>query len=266
MLNQKFLQSILHLYKPVRQHMPEFSSYTDWVNSAYYLLLKNTNTQNQFEFITGLIQRLQPAPGSKLIEVGCGIGQISNRIAELGLEVTGVDYSHTLIEIAKQGEKENLHFYQHDIRLPFWINYFNQALILSGSFGHFATLREHDNTIRAISQSLKTDGLVVMDYLNVHYEEAYLLPTEQLAISGLQFTVTRWQNDETFFKKIQLKQEGEQKDLFTEQTMKLSIGDFTEMFAFQGLQIQEVFGDYNFVDYDIKKSPRLIFIAKKIKR
>jgi hypothetical protein len=36
------------------------------------------------------------------------------------------------------------------------------------------------------------------------------------------------------------------------------------MFAYQGLQIQEVFGDYEFNSYDIKKSPRLIMISKKI--
>jgi hypothetical protein len=36
------------------------------------------------------------------------------------------------------------------------------------------------------------------------------------------------------------------------------------MFSFQGLQIQEVFGDYQFNGYDVKKSPRLIMIAKKV--
>jgi len=38
------------------------------------------------------------------------------------------------------------------------------------------------------------------------------------------------------------------------------------MFAFHHLQIQEVFGDYSLGSYDVKKSPRLIMIAKKIVR
>lgn len=42
-----------------------------------------------------------------------------------------------------------------------------------------------------------------------------------------------------------------------------SLGDFTEMFAYQGLQMQEVFGDYSFSNYDVKKSPRMVMIAKK---
>ena len=50
---------------------------------------------------------------------------------------------------------------------------------------------------------------------------------------------------------------------YTEKVAKFSLGDFTEMFAYQGLQIQEVFGDYNFANYDVKKSPRLIMIATK---
>jgi hypothetical protein len=48
--------------------------------------------------------------------------------------------------------------------------------------------------------------------------------------------------------------------------MKFSLGDFTDMFAFHQLQIQEVYGDYDFAGYDIKKSPRLIMIAKKVSR
>jgi hypothetical protein len=44
---------------------------------------------------------------------------------------------------------------------------------------------------------------------------------------------------------------------------KFSSGDFTEMLAFQGLQVQEIFGDYNFSSYDIRKTPRLILIAWK---
>ena len=35
------------------------------------------------------------------------------------------------------------------------------------------------------------------------------------------------------------------------------------MLAFQGMQVQEVFGDYQFHKYDVKKTPRLILIAKK---
>ena len=51
-----------------------------------------------------------------------------------------------------------------------------------------------------------------------------------------------------------------------EKVAKFTLGDFTEMLAYENLQIQEVFGDYTFGRYDIKKSPRLIMIARKLPR
>ncbi len=50
---------------------------------------------------------------------------------------------------------------------------------------------------------------------------------------------------------------------FTEKVIKFSLGDFTDMFSYQGLQVQEVFGDYAFGSYDIRQTPRLIMIAQK---
>ena len=41
------------------------------------------------------------------------------------------------------------------------------------------------------------------------------------------------------------------------------VNDFTEMFAYQGMQVKEVFGDYSMGEYDLKKSKRLIIIAEK---
>ena len=49
----------------------------------------------------------------------------------------------------------------------------------------------------------------------------------------------------------------------TEKVAKFSLGDFTDMLAFQGMQVQEIFGDYQFAGYDVKNTPRLIVIARK---
>lgn len=245
--------------------MPVYESFSDWINSSYYPLINN-NTEPQKLFVQSLVAKLQIKPDDKVLEVGCRLGENSKEISEKGFDVTGVDFSQVLIDKAKALENDHLQFFQHDIRLPFWINYFDTALLLFNNFGYYNTLREHDNAIRAISQSLKTEGVFVMDYLNVHYEEDNLQESEELQIAGQNFQILRRQDDETFYKKISLVENQEIKELFTEKYLKLSIGDFTDMFAYQGLQIQEVFGDYQFADYDIRKSPRLIFIAKKIRR
>ena len=239
--------------------------FKDWFNSTYYhQLYFNRDDSEAAAFIDKLINYLKPLPGSSMLDVACGKGRHSIQLANKGFDVTGIDLSEDSINEALQYESENLHFYRHDMRLPFWINYFDYAFNFFTSFGYFKTRREHDNAIRTIAQSVKAKGYFVMDYLNVHYAEDHLIHQSEKQIDDVNFIITKWYDETHFYKKITVEDEALQEPLFfTEKVAKFSLGDFTEMFAYQGLFIEEVFGDYNFINYDIKKSPRLIMIARK---
>ena len=52
--------------------------------------------------------------------------------------------------------------------------------------------------------------------------------------------------------------------VFTEKVSKFSLGDFNDMLAYQGIQIQEVYGDYSLGSYHLQKSPRLILVGRKM--
>ena len=239
--------------------------FNDWFNSPYYHQLYFNRDENEAAaFIDKLIDYLKPLPGNTMLDVACGKGRHSLQLAGKGFDVTGIDLSEGSITEALQSQTESLHFYRHDMRLPFWINYFNYAFNFFTSFGYFKTRREHDNAIRTIAQSIKPGGYFVMDYLNVHYAEDHLVHQSKKEIDGISFIITKWDDETHFYKKIIIEDEAmEEPMIYTEKVAKFSLGDFTEMFAYQGLQIQEVFGDYNFANYDVKKTPRLIMIAKK---
>ena len=241
--------------------------FKNWFNSPYYhQLYFNRDTSEAAAFINKLIAYLKPATGSTMLDVACGKGRHSMQLASNGFDVTGIDLSEDSIKEALQQQGEKLHFYQHDMRLPFRINYFDYAFNFFTSFGYFKTQREHDNAVRTIAQSLKPGGTFVMDYLNVHYSEDHTVHHSEKEINGVNFIITKWYDEDYFYKKITLEDEALQEPLvYTEKVAKFSLGDFTEMFAYQGMQIQEVFGDYSFTHYDIRKSPRLVMIAKKIK-
>ena len=239
--------------------------FKDWFNSPYYhQLYFNRDEQEAAAFIDALIDYLKPAPGTCMLDVACGKGRHAFHLAQKGFDVTGIDLSEDSIKEALLQESENLHFYTHDMRLPFWINYFNYAFNFFTSFGYFATRREHDNSIRTIAQSIKPGGCFVMDYLNVHYAEDHLIHQFDKEIDSVNYFITKWFDETHFYKKITVEDEALHEPLiYREKVAKFSLGDFTEMFAYQGLQIQEVFGDYAFGKYDVKKSPRLIMIARK---
>jgi 2-polyprenyl-3-methyl-5-hydroxy-6-metoxy-1,4-benzoquinol methylase len=248
--------------------MASNSWYKDWFSSPYYhKLYQHRDDTEAVEFIKRLIHYLQPTAAAKMLDVACGKGRHSIALAEMGFDVTGIDLSFPSIDEAKTSEHELLHFYQHDMRLPFWINYFEYAFNFFTSFGYFKTKREHDNAIRTITQSLKPNGIFVIDYLNVRYAEAHTVKSQIKTIGDAEFHITKWHNEDHFFKQIQVIDTNNKtlKHLYTEKVAKFSLGDFTEMLSYQHMQIQQVFGDYQLNKYDIKQSPRMIIVAKKMK-
>jgi SAM-dependent methyltransferase len=239
--------------------------YKDWFNSPFYhKLYFERDEKEASDFIHRLIDHLKPVPGSRMIDVACGKGRHSRILASMGFYVTGIDISPDSIEYAKQFERENLEFYQHDMRFPFWINYFDYAFNFFTSFGYFKTRREHEDAIRTIASSLKSKGIFVIDYLNVHYAEDRLVYNEEKIVNGTTYEIHRWHDEDHFFKKIIIKDAQLPEPIeFTEEVAKFTLGDFTDMLSYYGMQVQEVCGDYQLNHYDIRKTPRLIIIAKK---
>jgi SAM-dependent methyltransferase len=237
-----------------------------WFNSPYYQIL-NDHLKGDAgkKVIPGLIGKLGLPAGSQVADLACREGANARLIEQLGFDVTGVDLAPDSIAIAKNYETEKLHFFQHDLRLPYFINYFDAALNLSDSFGFYRTEHEHYNAIRTVSQSLRPNAAFVIDYQNTHYAENNLIPKQEFEIAGIKFFITNWFDENHYYRKIYIEDDKQLEPLeFTEKFTKFSLGDFTDMLAFHHLQIQEVYGDYNFTSYDLTRSPRLIMIARKL--
>ena len=239
--------------------------FEQWFNSPYYhqLYFKRDEAEAA-EFINKLLDHLQPPPQSVMLDIACGRGRHSIQLASKGFDVSGIDISIDSIAEAKQNENDLLHFFVHDMRLPFWINYFDYAFNFFTSFGYFHTLREHENSIRTIAQSLKPNGIFVIDYLNVHYAQDHLIHKSEIEVNDVNYFITKWFDEDHFYKKIVVEDDKlEQPIVFQEKVAKFTLGDFTDMLAYQQMQVQEVFGDYNFNPYHVKNSPRMIIVAKK---
>lgn len=55
-----------------------------------------------WQFGQSLIERLNPQPGERILDVGCGPGQLTAKIAESGAQVVGIDSSAEMIGQARQ--------------------------------------------------------------------------------------------------------------------------------------------------------------------
>ncbi len=239
--------------------------FDSWFGSPYYdMLYAGRNDAEAGAFLQRLISCLKPKNDSLMLDVACGKGRYSKVLAEMGFNVVGIDIAEPSILEAKKMETGNLHFFSHDMRKPFLPDHFDYAFNFFTSFGYFNTLNEHHDALQAIAKSLKKNGVLIIDYLNVPVAEKQLVPTEAKRFGDVDFEISRWQDNTHFYKKIEVHDsENNFQHVYTEKVRKFSYVDFIEMLSWQKMQVETIYGDYFLADYDPYNSPRMILIAKK---
>lgn len=199
-----------------------------------------------------------------MLDIGCGRGRHSRTLASKGFEVTGIDVAPDNIEYALQFANDQLHFQVHDMRRILCARGFDYVFNFFTSFGFFNTPTEHRNAIHTMAVALKKEGILVMDYLNAVATATNLVPTEEKLVEGTIYHIERWMDNRYFFKKITIHDEGLSEPLsFTEQVARFTKTDLTRMLEAEGLQVMEVFGNYQLEKFEEATSSRLILVAKQ---
>ncbi|MEH2208502.1 MAG: methyltransferase domain-containing protein [Nostoc sp.] len=106
-----------------------------------------------------LLKLLNPQPGESILDLGCGTGQLTEKIAQAGAEVMGVDYASEMIEKARQNYP-HIRFDVADAR-NFQVDKPLDA-IFSNAVLHW--VKEADSAIASIHQSLKPGGRFVAEF------------------------------------------------------------------------------------------------------
>jgi len=235
----------------------------NWFNSPYYHILYHQRDDEEAEFfIDNLCSFLKPDLNSRLLDIACGRGRHAVYLNKKGYDVTGIDLSYASVKYAKQFENEKLHFYVHDMRYLFYINYYDIAFNLFTSFGYFDTEKDHVNSLKTFRKALKKDGLLVLDYFNSEKIIKHLNHQEVKHVDGIDFNISKKVIDGNIVKSILF--EHKSKDYaFKEEVKAFSLNDFNRMFASSGFKVVHCFGNYALEEFDALKSDRLIFICKK---
>ena len=127
------------------------------------------------------------APGSKVLDAGCGLGRISVELAALDLDVTGVDIIQSELDAAQdsaQAEGVELTLVNHDLRTFHAPNQFDCAVNLYTSFGYCDTIDEDMQILRNIAESVRPGGTFIMECTSRETAILYWTPGEEFERAG----------------------------------------------------------------------------------
>jgi 2-polyprenyl-3-methyl-5-hydroxy-6-metoxy-1,4-benzoquinol methylase len=125
----------------------------------------------EYPFTKGTLQEVdflvsEIAKGSRVLDVGCGVGRHSLELARRGYTTVGVDITEAFVDIAdKTAKAEGLGatFYQQDARALEFTNEFDAAICLcEGAFGLAGDERGHRDILEGVCKALKPNGTFIL--------------------------------------------------------------------------------------------------------
>lgn len=189
-----------HWFEPVADHLGE----------AY---LRYSFTKGTVGEVDSLLELTGVAPGSRVLDVGCGPGRHALELAERGYEVVGVDISKTFVELAQSGAAERdlpgASFQVGDARSLAFESEFDLVISLcQGAFGltggpaadgpdgrHDDLLMELDEPVLAgMARALRPGGVVALSAFSAYFQLRFEEETDRFeAVRGVneESTVVR---------------------------------------------------------------------------
>lgn len=138
--------------------------------AVYDALMKDAPYDKWVRFVDTKRKQYQVA-GRKLLDLGCGTGELSVRLAKKGYQVDGVDFSAEMLAIARSKALEqslNIAFYQQDMTELELIEKYDIIGIFCDSLNYLASPEKVFRTFVNVRQYLNDQGLFIFDVHSVY--------------------------------------------------------------------------------------------------
>ena len=121
----------------------------DWDAATY-----DRVSDPQVAMAQGVLERLAPQPGERVLDAGCGSGRVTELLLERGADVIAVDQSESMVEAARErlaGRARVLHQDIAEITLP-------EPVDAAFSNAVFHWVPDHDRLFAALHGALRPGG------------------------------------------------------------------------------------------------------------
>ncbi|MER9858486.1 MULTISPECIES: class I SAM-dependent methyltransferase [unclassified Mesorhizobium] len=135
--------------------------------------------------------------GDSVLELGCGYGRITNRLAEKGARVTGLDISPILLKKANADAAErrvDVEYIRGDMRSLPWRDRFDAAFLWYTTFGYFNEA-DNERVLHEAAASLRKGGRLLIDQINRFSLLLEQPPTHEIVQRGNDLRIDIINND-----------------------------------------------------------------------
>jgi SAM-dependent methyltransferase len=218
--------------------------------------------------------------GGPLLELACGSGRLLLPLARAGYEVTGVDTSAAMLDLARlaletEGVAARCELVQQDMCALHLNKKFHMAFIALGSFGHICARKAQQQALAAIRAHLSAGGTFILDISNEDARYMEGMSWQMLHQGTWRLddgsTVTHFVSpassttthllDLTHFYDIHRQGEAVRRTITQTQLYLFERNEAELLLEQAGFAVKNVYGNYDLSQY-VHDSPRMIFVAE----
>ncbi len=163
--------------------------------SIYDRLMEDIDYQAWANYLDQLISKYG-APGKDMIDLGCGTGSISLRLAQKGYNVLGIDCSEEMLTQADQKFRENnivIPLYHQDIRQLVMNKTVDIVISTFDTLNYILDEKDIERTFKNVFEVLKKDALFIFD-INTSYKLKEILGDNIFTYNTEEISYI-WEND-----------------------------------------------------------------------
>jgi SAM-dependent methyltransferase len=218
--------------------------------------------------------------GGPLLELACGSGRLLLPLAHAGYEVTGVDTSAAMLDLARQaleteGVAARCTLARQDMCALRLEKKFHMAFIALGSFGHVIQRKAQQQALAAIRAHLTSSGTFILDISNedarymesmggqVLHQGTWQLDDGNMVTHFISpaSSSTRHLLDLTHFYDSHKQGESVRRTITRTQLYLFERNEAELLLEQAGFAVKDVYGNYDLSQYE-HDSPRMIFVAE----
>lgn len=133
---------------------------------AYDMLYRDKDYDGEIDLLSRVFRQYRTQPVKTILDLGCGTGNHTLRLAAKGYEVVGVDRSPEMLTEADRKAREQritVQFQEADIRNVSLRKTFDAVLMMFAVLGYQTEEADLKSVLRSTRQHMHPDGLLLFD-------------------------------------------------------------------------------------------------------